>query len=117
MPLGGCWSGVCRARVEGPLDPDEALLRQVCNMGYARGRCSRFPAQNGPDAVRFTVRADDGSSIRIYYVLERDHHPFGHGPLEYSRAIGALVEPPQDGNLERQARAYVESYLRCKASP
>lgn len=114
LPLGGCWSGVCRAAPELPLEPDEALLRPVCNMGYARGRCVRFPARSGPDAVRFTVRADDGSSVRIYYVVERDHHPFAHGPLEYSRALGSLVEPPPDGNLGRQAQAYVNSYLRRK---
>ena len=115
MPLGGCWSGICRAAPEAPTEPEEPLLRLVCNMGYARGRCMRFPSQDGPDAVRFTVRADDGLSVRIYYVTERDHHPFAHGPLEYSRALGSLVEPPPGGNLARQAQAYVESYLRRKA--
>ena len=36
-------------------DPDEALLRDCCNLGYARGRWPRFPDEPGPDATRFSV--------------------------------------------------------------
>jgi hypothetical protein len=55
--------------------------------------------------------------IRIYYVVERDHYPFAHGRLEYSLAAAALVAPPEDATLARQAQAYVESYLRRKEEP
>jgi hypothetical protein len=114
LPLGDAWTGVCRAVPGLPWQPDEALLRRPCNLGYARGTCARFPLGDGPDAVRFTVSRDDGASLRIYYVVERDHHPFAHGPLDYSAARGLFLNPPPDETVSRQAQAYVESYLRRK---
>ena len=116
LPLGGEWAGLCRAAPGAPAQPDEAGLHGLCNLGYARGACRRFPAGEGPDAVRFTVRAADESGLRLYYVVERDHHPFAHGPLEYSRALGLLVNLPEGELLGRQALAYVRSYLRRKAA-
>src|SRR5262249_55283381 len=52
LPLGGFWTGVCEASCDdsGPLD--DATLIRLCNLGYARGQCPRFPADGGPDAVR-----------------------------------------------------------------
>jgi hypothetical protein len=115
LPLGGEWAGLCRAEPGAPVQPDESGLHSLCNLGYARGPCRRFPAGEGPDAVRFTVRAADEASLRLYYVVERDHHPFAHGPLEFSLALGTLVNPPDGALLGRQALAYVRSYLRRKA--
>ena len=112
LPLGDQWAGVCRAAPDSPCRPGETTLRPLCNLGYARGACARFPPGEGPDAVRFTVRAADGAAVHLYYVVERDHHPFAHGPLEYSLASKSLVAPPPSENLNRQAQAYVESYLR-----
>jgi hypothetical protein len=113
LPLGDEWAGLCRAEPAAPAQPDDASW---CNLGYARGACPRFPAGDGPDAVRFTVRAADDAGLRLYYVVERDHHPFAHGPLEYSLASGALVNPPHGEGLGRQALAYVRSYFRRKAA-
>jgi len=114
LPLGDRWAGICRAVPDLPWQPDEAVLARLCNLGYARGTCARFPSGDGPDAVRFTLSRDEGASLGIYYVLERDHHPFAHGPLEYSVASGAFVNPPSGETAARQAQAYVESYLRRK---
>jgi hypothetical protein len=116
LPLGGEWAGLCRAEPGAPVQPDESGLHSLCNLGYARGACRRFPAGEGPDAVRFTVRASQETSLLLYYVVERDHHPFAHGPLEFSLAWGALVNPPDGELLGRQALAYVRSYLRRKAA-
>jgi hypothetical protein len=116
LPLGGEWKGLCRAEPAAPAQPDEAGPLSLCNLGYARGACRRFPADAGPDAVRFTIQAADEASLRLYYVVERDHHPFAHGPLEFSRALGMLVNPPENEMLGRQALAYVRSYLRRKAA-
>jgi hypothetical protein len=44
--------------------------------------------------------------------VERDHHPFAHGPLTCSLSTGQWSPPPSDDTLQRQAQAYVESYLR-----
>jgi hypothetical protein len=114
LPLGEVWSGTCCAIPEETWRPDDAALRHACNLGYAGRICSRFPASDGPDAVRFTVSSDDGVALRIYYVVERDHHPFAHGPLECTLASGEWNPAPQGDLLARQAQAYVESYLRRK---
>jgi len=110
LPLGGFWDGVCHARGSGdPWRPDEDTVLPLCNLGYARGYCDRFPQEDGPDAVRFAILGDDGSSIRLRYTAERDHYPHAHGALELSRP---LAGPPIGELLARQAQAYVNSYLR-----
>ena len=115
LPLGDQYTGLCRA-VPGALStPDESVLRPLCNLGYARGACPSFPSEEGPDAVRFTISRDAGDSIAIDYVVERDHHPFAHGKLEYSASSGSLADSPGD-ILARQAAAYAESYRRRKIS-
>lgn len=116
LPLGGAWSGVCRADSSGPWQPDSAARERRCNLGYARGACPRFPDDEGPDAIRFTIVRDDGAVLRLYYVAERDHHPFAHGPLEYACAASAIAGPQAGSEiLEAQAAAYAASYLRRKA--
>jgi hypothetical protein len=112
LPLGDSWAGICRAIPERPSPPDEASLRPLCNLGYARDTCTRFPSGDGPDAVRFTISRDDGAAIGIYYVIERDHHPFAHGCLDYFSGNGAFASRPGGEVLERQAQAYAESYRR-----
>lgn len=115
LPLGALWSGECRAVPLQPCEAEEDALRPLCNLGYARHECAHFPASaDAPDAVRFTILGQDNCCVRLYYVIERDHHPFAHGPLEYSTTFAAFRPRPESENLERQARAYVESYFRHK---
>ena len=111
LPLGDAWAGFCRAVPGESWQPDSATLRPLCNLGYAGGNCARFPSSDGPDAVRFAVSGDDGATVRLYYVMERNHHPFGHGPLEYPVQSGREDCPTL---LARQAGAYASSYLRRK---
>ena len=112
MPLGGVWTGQCLAAGEQSWTPDESRLRPLCNLGYARGACDRFPATNAGDAVRFTISHDDGASVGVYYVVEHDHHPRAHGPLEFVRADNAFAAAASaDATLLCQARAYVASYM------
>jgi hypothetical protein len=112
--LGDAYAGRCQADPAFPAEPDSSTLRDCCNLGYARGKCARFPDAAGPDAVRFAVTADAGDSLRIYWVRERSHEPFDHGPLEYSVAAQAFAASAADPAVERQAAAYVASYLRRK---
>ncbi len=110
LPLGDRWEGVCRAAPDAPRKADESLV-QLCNMGYARGQCPHFPTGDGPDSVRFTVKGSGNGSVNLYYAIERDHHPFAHGPLTYLPASGELADRPASEILDRQARAYAESYI------
>lgn len=114
LPLGDWWKGVCHAVPGAPQGTGGGVCDTPCNMGYARGGCARFPEGEGPDAVRFTISSHDGATICIHYVVERDHHPFAHGQLEYSITTAAFVTPPEGATLTRQSQAYVESYLRRK---
>jgi len=113
LPLGGRWTGQCRA-VPGAVSAGDGGDGLDCNLGYARGKCARFPGGEAPDAVRFAVSSHETTGIGIYYVVERDHHPFAHGRLEYVPARAAFAAPPEDATLARQAEAYVENYLRRK---
>jgi len=111
VPLGDLWRGACRA--EGAAyTPDDSAVSELCNMGYARGRCPRYPQADAGDAVRFLIARDQDALIRIEYVVERDHHPYAHGALEYSRALGGFSGSGVNTVLARQALAYVTSYLR-----
>ena len=112
LPLGENWAGECRAIPDRPLQPEESMLRH-CNLGYVRLSCPRFPADDGPDAVRFTISSHEGDIVRISYVKERNHLPFAHGFLACSLASGEW-NAPSDEMLRRQAQAYLESYLRRK---
>ena len=116
LPLGDVWAGECRA-LPSPIPAlQDTSLDHSCALGYARGRCPRFPPGNdGADAVRFTIRGDDGARLQLLYVLERDHHPLAHGGLEFSLAFSQFVPSPLEDIFRRQAEAYVESYLRRKA--
>jgi hypothetical protein len=110
-PLGDAWSGLCRAAPGTGWTPDAETLRRLCNFGYAREKCPRLPP-DGPDAVRFSITQDRDGLIRIYWVVEKNHLPFAHGHLDYSRAEARFESPPPDARIAQQAQAYVCSYLR-----
>ncbi|MEP6961151.1 MAG: hypothetical protein ABI995_03685 [Acidobacteriota bacterium] len=104
-PLGELFAGECRAGEPAPAD------HESCNFGYARGNCSRFPADAAtPDAVRFSVTSESGSGLRVTYVLEKDHAPVEHGSIEYDSISGQLTGA--EGLLEQQARVFVKNHLR-----
>jgi len=114
LPLGDRWAGACLAIPAEPYSPDEPSLATLCNLGYARESCSRFPRAEGPDAVRFTVAAASPEAVDLYYVIERDHHPFAHGPLTYRLPDGPFTPAPASETLAAQARAYIASFLHRK---
>ncbi len=116
MPLGDAWSGQCRAAPPDEWSPDPHTVQQLCNFGYAREKCARVPG-DGPDAVRFGVAQDRDGLVRIYWVMEKNHLPFAHGPLEYSRADADFRNLPADACAARQARAYIGSYFRRTGEP
>jgi hypothetical protein len=102
LPLGDAWAGECTA--ECTEQPAESIQREVCNCGYARGRCEHFPAGVEADAVRFSMGADG----RLIYIFEKDHAPLEHGDID---AATELREP-----LASLARAFRESYQMLEAS-
>jgi hypothetical protein len=92
LPLGHAWAGVCVAPGFASHEPEETEQREICNTGYARGRCGRFPSNAEADAVRFSADQDG----RLVYILEKNHAPVRHG------RVSDLLESP----LLEQARAF-----------
>ncbi len=109
LPLGGLYGGVCCARAE-PFEPPESSRNDVCNCGYARGRCDRFP-DGAADAVRFSALSHAGGRLKLVYVLEKDYAPAESGTLEYSLDEARFVDEPAS-LLASQAKAFAQSYLR-----
>jgi len=103
LPLGDAYRGSCHAGFE-PVEPSESSQDELCNCGYARGRCDRFPMESA-DAVRFSILSDHPGNLRLIYVLEKNHTPVVHGVIEDVEAESNL-----GGVLLAQARAFVDSY-------
>ena len=117
LPLGDPYSGICRADPMHEQMPGVETLRECCNGGHAATRCSHFPRKHqGPDAIRYSVADDAADLIQVFYVAERAHGSAEHGTIEFETATGLFRNGPSE-TLERQARAYVESYLRRKSDP
>ena len=105
MPLGATFSGECRLKASVQPEPgDSQPTKQLdlCNSGYARGLCPRFPANAPADAVRFSLLI---SVDEIIYILEKDHAPLEHGRLGLDRLDG-------DTTLLAQARAFVGAHRK-----
>jgi hypothetical protein len=121
FPLGDAFGGACHARPSEIIEPPEARQRELCNCGYARGRCDRFPGDSAADAVRFSVTGDTPTRLLVVYVIEKDHAPAEHGTLEYvvdeSRLEeGYPIAGPRISDIRvQQARAFLESYVRRRA--
>lgn len=86
-PLGAVHEGRCE---HGTGD-----WHRLCNFGYARRECDRFPSSYAYDAVRFSWRGD-----RLVYVLEANYAPAKFG---YSDEIAA------GSTLALQAHAFARS--------
>ena len=115
LPLGDAWAGLCHAAPENPFQPGVETLYPICNIGYARARCPRFPGGDAPDAIRFCITADRGNLLQLYYVVERGHLPLAHGALEFSPSEQTFRPTPELEAIVRLARAYIASYFRRKS--
>jgi hypothetical protein len=113
--LGDPFGGACHAHPADIVEPPEAQQRELCNCGYARTRCDRFPGGDAADAVRFSVTGDTTARLSVVYVVEKDHAPIEFGTLEYLIADARLDGPHISDVLTLQARAFLESYLLRRA--
>ncbi len=113
LPLGDAYAGECRAQATS-FQPDETTTREICNVGYGRECCERFPQDAGADAIRFHVMTDAGGLIRIQYIFEKNCWPREHGVFEFPLTSQELSDGP-DAILRRQATTFLDSYRRRKA--
>lgn len=102
------YGGECAAAAGAPIPvviPD-AVLRQCCNLGYARDSCRRA-ALSDADAFRFLIKANHDGIVDVAWSSERNHHPVAVGILTVDCKTGTT----QSGPLESQARACAAAYL------
>jgi hypothetical protein len=85
MPLGAAWSGVCSLAPSEEIPEGELL--EMCNLGYARGKCARFPLETEADAYRFSLQP----SGQVIYVIEKLHAPIAHGVCT-GQALNAALD-------------------------
>src|SRR5262245_44008594 len=100
MSLAEEWAGECCAAQSATAEVPDRVRQDLCNSGYARGQCERFPGDSQADAVRFSLV----SEAQLVYVLEKDHAPVEYGQIDIGR------DPREP--LVSQARAFLESYRR-----
>jgi hypothetical protein len=110
LPLGNGWRGSCMAS-ETSFQPDERFLHEYCNLGYAAG-CPNLPATRECDAVRFSVAKCLNGRVTLNFVFERNHLPFRHGTIEFSKAKQCWMAPHADPRVQKMAECYLDSYLR-----
>jgi hypothetical protein len=112
LPLGDPYRGVCCSEPSRSFHPPESSQRDVCNHGYARGRCDRFPGDSPGDAIRFSITGDDGARLRLTFIVEKDHAPADHGAIEGRAEEIQSIRLRENDVMSGQARAFLESYLR-----
>jgi hypothetical protein len=113
LPLGDGWTGHCCATADS-LSPTEDEVRDFCNLGYALhyvSKCTRCPESRDWDAVRVGVIAEDGPTVRLDYVCERDFAPIEHGVLSYDRAAAQWISSHVDARVQRKAEAYLRIWM------
>jgi hypothetical protein len=108
---GAAFAGVCHAVPDESHQPSPQRQENLCNCGYARGICERFPKDAIADAVRFSVTADEPRRLSLVYIFEKDHAPAEFGELEYSIVKQTLLSPVANQVLAIQAEAFIENYL------
>jgi hypothetical protein len=112
LPLGDPYLGTCHARPGEASQPSETEQRELCNYGYARGRCDRFPEECA-DAVRFSVSGETEGRVQLVWILEKSHAPAEFGTLEYAAGRISDAGPL----LSAQATAFLRSYRPHPALP
>jgi len=114
VPLGDVYRGECRSQTE-PYVPDEERLF-LCNLGYARDECPRFPAEARADQTRFSVASDTPPLMMIRVVQESAWRPLASVTLEFDLERQVWTTAHHDPIIQRQAEAYLEAYFRRRTA-
>ena len=111
LPLGDFYVGECHTTPERQVPSDEVVTK-LCNNGYGRGVCDRFPHDAATDAIRFHLAGSEPGILRVQFTLEKGCWPAGDGFLDYSKAAGRFLELHPDPIVQRQAEVFLDSVLR-----
>jgi hypothetical protein len=107
VPLGEPYRGKCALTADA-IDPHAQA--ELCNFGYARGRCAYFP-DSANDAVRFSITNSVDERIQLIWIAERGHAPVTHGAAHYAHG---QFDPALPQEMHLLGRVFVETYLKGK---
>lgn len=108
FPLLFEFEGACGSTT--PKGGDQQHL-QICNLGYAKGRCSRFPDDFPVSAVRFHVTAKTAQVLSVLVLEEADHWPYFSYPIKFLIAEGRLDPEIEDRCRRAQIFQFCRSFL------
>ena len=111
LPLLDEYEGLCLAMAEAFQPPDELRFR-VCNHGYGRGSCPRFPTTESRSCARFDVRGASAEALELLLVEEQDHAPVRWQAHRYYFETERLEPDLGDRCIRAQALAFCRSYTR-----
>ena len=103
-PLGRPFAGACRSACAAG-EANEPDL-ELCNLGYAAGRCARFPG--GADSLQLAARIAPEGGLTVLYALEQAHLPVASGSVRIA-PDGGVDLPPAAAPYEGLIRAYASS--------
>jgi hypothetical protein len=109
LPLGDGFLGQCTAPGHVGVEPEEAALRDCCNLGYAK--CPRLPQERQADAVHFSVAADREGVVSLHWVLVKNHAVVTFGQVHFERESNRWRNEHSNPNVQRMAQCYLESYF------
>jgi hypothetical protein len=109
LPLGDGFLGHCTAPEHDGTEPDDAMLRDCCNLGYSQ--CRRLPEQRQADAAHFSIASDRDGVVSLHWVLVKNHAAESFGQLHFERDANSWREEHSSPTLQRMAQCYLESYL------
>lgn len=114
LPLGAGWEGYCAAIGHPGEVPQDIVLRDGCNLGYARC-CSWLPAERSWDSIRFAVKRECEDRILVTFVCEADHCPKAHGELEFDLLQHQWPSSHPDPLIQKKADCFLQAYLEQPA--
>lgn len=110
LPLIDEHEGTCLASSPVPVSTD--VRRECCNQGYTQGRCARFPQEESPAALRYSVVRQTPEALEILCIAEKEYAPLWFRQVSYSIAVDSVVTEDLDPPIAAQAAAFCRSYLR-----
>ena len=110
LPLVEEYEGLCLAAAEPFTAPADTQFR-LCNQGYPRGGCERFPSDETRSCLRYELLSRNENTLEVMIIAERDYAPVDWRVVRYSTATGAEEPEISDACMRAQLAAFCRAYL------
>lgn len=110
LPLIEEYEGLCRVAAEPFAAPADTQFR-LCNQGYPRGGCERFPSDETRSCLRYELLSRSEDIFEVMIIAERDYAPVEWRVVKYSFAAGTVEPEMSDACMRAQLAAFCRAYL------